>query len=347
MKKILSLLVALILAASCFAVCASASRPEAFPDKVKDGEELTLYPASMLLPIFSSSSGEKLRVFYEGELIPGNLFSWSSSDTSVVRVDQTGALTAVAPGTAVITVTDDDLTAESIITVVSDDDFARLADLEATEIDLPFYSETVGIGPLCGAQPVILKRFINPPSCGGNQPDPNDLIVSEGWTYSFAVVYKFSVHNQQTICFISSPSTAEGDHAANAYLAVYDPYFFLWNYSKGSAANPFGSLSVTFYEENYFYLVVTPINHTDDTNSGNICLYVYDNEMPYAYGDVNRDHSVTSTDALLTLRAAMGMIELDSAQQFLADLSGNGLVETDDALLILREVLHLYNSTEH
>lgn len=341
MKKIVSLIIALILALSCFAPAAFAARRVSVPEQVRDEEGLALFPSSMLLPMFSSSSGEKLRAFYNGELVSANAFEWSSSDTNVVRVTQTGALTAVAPGSAVVTITDGDSSAEAVVTVVEDDDFARLADLEATEIDLPFYSQEVGIGPLCGAQPVILKRFINPPSCGGGEPDPNALIASEGWTYTYAVIYKFRVSNMQTINFVSSPSTSEGPNAANAYLSIYDPYFFLWNYSKGTTANPFGLLSVTFYEDNEFYLVITPIYHTDDTNSGNICLYVYDSEWPFAPGDVNMDHSVTSIDALMVLRAAMGMAQLTAEQEHYADVSGNGLIETNDALMIMRRTLGL------
>lgn len=346
MKKILSLMLSAILLFSCSAVNASMARP--FMQDCKDcaeyrtDDELSLYPSSMVLPMFSSSSGEKLRVFASGEMIPPELFIWSSSDPGVVEVTQDGALKAIAPGTAVISISDGYDHAESQITVVDSESFTTIRDLTPTELSLPFYSDQVGIGPLCGAEPVILKRFIKPPSCGGGEePDPNAYIASEGWTYTYAVFYKFHVSNGQTICFDTSASNGPGAHAANAYVIVYDPYFNIWDYSKGNYNDPYGDLTITFYEDGDFYLAITPITHTDDSNSGNICLYAYDITQPYSLGDVDNDHFVTSTDALIVLRAAMGLAELSDDRAALADFNGSGSVGSDDALSILRLVMGL------
>ena len=136
MKKIFSIVIALILAFSCMAVTASSPSKSA---AVSDDAGLSLFPSSMLLPMFSSSSGERLRVLYDGELVPADLFRWESSDPGVVTVTQDGGLHAVAPGSAVIRAyEDDDEYAESVITVVDDEATATLADLEPIELDLPF-----------------------------------------------------------------------------------------------------------------------------------------------------------------------------------------------------------------
>ena len=353
MKRILSIMLAAVMLLSCAWVSArpvtgaegthaAACDAGAYDASICDAsEELSLYPSSMELPMFSYSSGEKLRVFSYGEIVPAEFFAWESSDTGVVRVDQSGYLTAVAPGEAVVRISDGDGgCAESFITVVDDEATPRLMDLDYEVLETPFYSTEVGIGPLCGGQPVAIKRFINPPGCGGGaEPDPNAFIVSEGWTYTYAVVYKFHVTDGLTLRF--ETSAAPGDTASNAYICVFDPYSYLWAYNGGDAADPYGKLTVSFYEEADFYLVISPRDHTDDAGSGNICLYVYDVTQPYAAGDVDGDHYVTALDALTVMRAAMGLAELDEESAALADIGGDGFVGSDDALTIMRIAMGL------
>lgn len=340
MKKILSLLLILMLSFASVAVDAEA--PGAGHKDLKD-DGITLFPAVMDLPMFSTSSGERLRVMQDGAVVPAGFFTWSSSDTGVVRVSQTGALTPVSPGTAVITVTDEDgETASSVVNVVPDDEFCTVADLEPIDLTLPYYCDEVGLGPLGGGTPVILKRFIVPPSCGDTpEPDPNAYIASNGWTYTYATLYRVHASYGQTIRFEASQSGSAGPHAANAYLCLFDMYFNLWSYSKGTASNPFGQLTLESYEDSDFYLAVMPIDHTQDSASGNIRLYVYDVTQPYAQGDVNRDHAVTSSDALIVLRSVMGVAQLPDGGFALADFNGDGSVSADDALAIIRTAMDL------
>lgn len=58
-------------------------------------------------------------------------------------------------------------------------------------------------------------------------------------------------------------------------------------------------------------------------------------------GDVDLDGEVTVADALLTLRAAMGLIGLTGEQQALADVDASGAADAADALLILRAAMGL------
>ena len=55
-------------------------------------------------------------------------------------------------------------------------------------------------------------------------------------------------------------------------------------------------------------------------------------------GDVTGDGTVDTTDALQILRCAMGLMELDDAQLALADYNGDGTVDSSDALAILRAI---------
>lgn len=67
----------------------------------------------------------------------------------------------------------------------------------------------------------------------------------------------------------------------------------------------------------------------------NVC-YSGDPGLDILMGDVNFDGEVNSEDALLTLRAALGIIEFTDEQMLRGDMNGDGEVRSDDALIILR-----------
>ncbi|MBR6006655.1 MAG: dockerin type I repeat-containing protein [Clostridia bacterium] len=58
-------------------------------------------------------------------------------------------------------------------------------------------------------------------------------------------------------------------------------------------------------------------------------------------GDIDFDGSVTVSDAVLALRAAMGIIELTNAQIAFGDVNGSGGCDISDAVLILRFAMGL------
>lgn len=60
-------------------------------------------------------------------------------------------------------------------------------------------------------------------------------------------------------------------------------------------------------------------------------------------GDVDGSGEVNITDALLALRAAMGVIELTPEQLAAADMNGSGTAEVSDAIIILRMAMGLLN----
>ena len=82
--------------------------------------------------------------------------------------------------------------------------------------------------------------------------------------------------------------------------------------------------------------------YTKDTSvsSGSDCGYVdnvyYVSSITPGDGDVNLDGFVTSEDALLALRYAMGMQDLSAEQIAQGDVNGDGQVTAEDALIILR-----------
>ncbi len=334
MKKTIAFIMCLLLTFVCLPV---SGMPAAYAGEdvrtntpVPAEEGLYLYPAEIAIPMFSSNFNERLWVYWDGELEQASLFSWSSSDTSVVTVTKNGYINPVAPGTAVITVSDDDETAQCVVTVVPDDDFARLQDLQITDINLPFYPEQVGIGPLCGGEAVILKRTIFTPSCSDDScPDPNDLLTETGWAYSYAVVFKFMAHNGHSYVF--NTSKYEGTGAAqNAYVLVYDQFFNLWAYSKGTTANPFGSVTLNSYEDSYFYVAITPITYTANAGSGYVNFQAYDVAQPdppqILLGDADCSGEVNFADISCMYLCLIGGAALTPQGELNADFDGDGSV---------------------
>ncbi len=74
---------------------------------------------------------------------------------------------------------------------------------------------------------------------------------------------------------------------------------------------------------------ITKPNVTDDPYGG------------YALGDVNGDGKINTLDAMLTLRTAVGVVDLDASQKVRADIDGNNKINTMDAMLILRRAVGL------
>ncbi len=60
-------------------------------------------------------------------------------------------------------------------------------------------------------------------------------------------------------------------------------------------------------------------------------------------GDVDSDSKISSTDALVVLKASVGSTKLSDAQKTVADLDGNSKVNSADALIILKIVVGNYN----
>ncbi len=58
-------------------------------------------------------------------------------------------------------------------------------------------------------------------------------------------------------------------------------------------------------------------------------------------GDVDGDGIATSTDSLLVLKYAVGIVHLDSEQVQAGDVNDDGFVDALDALLILKSAVHL------
>ena len=76
-----------------------------------------------------------------------------------------------------------------------------------------------------------------------------------------------------------------------------------------------------------------------ETTDGSVTIKVH-----YLKGDVNNDGVVDSVDALMALRCALGIIDLDGPAFEAADVNGDGMIRSDDALMILRYALGIISS---
>lgn len=68
-------------------------------------------------------------------------------------------------------------------------------------------------------------------------------------------------------------------------------------------------------------------------------LLIVGMNFPFTVGDVNMDEKMTSADALLVLRNAVGAAEQEDFESFLSDFNGDGNVTSADALMILRRAV--------
>ena len=88
--------------------------------------------------------------------------------------------------------------------------------------------------------------------------------------------------------------------------------------------------SITF---EYPQLGLFAIVYGDNSNNGN------GTTSEYEKGDIDNSGKVDLTDALLSLKAALGIIELDDEQAAAADVNGDNSVDLTDTVMILKIAL--------
>lgn len=72
-----------------------------------------------------------------------------------------------------------------------------------------------------------------------------------------------------------------------------------------------------------------------------VILPINASETALLAGDIDRDGSVTASDARLALRYSVGLEGFDGAQQFISDVDSNGKTDASDARTILRMAVGL------
>ena len=75
----------------------------------------------------------------------------------------------------------------------------------------------------------------------------------------------------------------------------------------------------------------------DDSNIDITVTYTAD----VILGDVNGDGFINANDALLILRYSLGLIDLNNQLEAAGDVNGDGFINANDALYVLRMSLGL------
>ncbi len=101
------------IAASSFGLSATAT----ITVTAKPVSAVVLTPASVSMQIGTTSSLQARTVDAEGGTLTGRAVSWTSSNTAVATVSQTGTITALSPGATTITATSEGRSAQSAVTV--------------------------------------------------------------------------------------------------------------------------------------------------------------------------------------------------------------------------------------
>lgn len=78
-----------------------------------------------------------------------------------------------------------------------------------------------------------------------------------------------------------------------------------------------------------------------------VASFQYGEKPAYTLGDVNNDGNIDAKDAVLVLRYAAKLTDLNSQQQLSADVNADGAIDAKDAVKILRYAAELITSFEN
>ena len=269
--------------------------------------------------------------------------SFESADTDIATVDENGVITGVSAGTTTVTITTEDGSFSDTIDVI-----------------------------VINTRYIFTEDFDNNPAGRWTRTSPNS---DNTWYFSsgsrahggaggyagsdsFDEDYPLTPNN-----YLISPSITLPDDISALTLSYYvscDGYtgehYTLYISTSGNSVSDFTevliseTLSNTVYEERTVDLsayagqtIYLAWRHHECTDVMSLLLdtisiigFPAAEPIP---GDVNNDGILTSDDALLILRHTLGLTELDESVLALADINGDGDVDISDALLTLRMVI--------
>lgn len=275
--------------------------------------------------------------------------SWESSDTSVLRVLSNGKVVAVGQGEAVITASVGECTSSVTITVTGE----QPGESGLTGVSLDRYTLTLYAGEEAEQLTATLK------------PEGTEAIIR--WTSSNQTAATVSQDGKVTplAAGVTVVTAAAGDYRASCIVTVQpervrvtgirfdEPTHTLmmgstvtlqpiiapddatvknltWVSSDEQTATVSRTGIVTALSVGETTITATTV---DGGYSAEIKIIV---TAAAQLGDVNGDGYIDAADALLCLRASVGLITLTPEQEAAADVNHDGLVDAGDAILILR-----------
>ena len=275
--------------------------------------------------------------------------SWKSSDNSVLRVLSNGKVIAVGQGEAVITASIGEATSSVTITVTGE----QPGESGLTGVSLDRYTLTLYAGEEAEQLTATLK------------PEGTEATIR--WTSSNQTAATVSQDGKVTplAAGITVVTAAAGDYRASCIVTVQpervrvtgirfdEPTHTLmmgstvtlqpiiapddatvknltWVSSDEQTATVSRTGIVTALSVGETTITATTV---DGGYSAEIKIIV---TAAAQLGDVNGDGYIDAADALLCLRASVGLITLTPEQEAAADVNHDGLVDAGDAILILR-----------
>lgn len=275
--------------------------------------------------------------------------SWKSSDTSVLRVLSNGKVVAVGQGEAVITASVGECTSSVTITVTGE----QPGESGLTGVSLDRYTLTLYAGEEAEQLTATLK------------PEGTEATIR--WTSSNQTAATVSQDGKVTplAAGITVVTAAAGDYRASCIVTVQpervrvtgirfdEPTHTLmmgstvtlqpiiapddatvknltWVSSDEQTATVSRTGIVTALSVGETTITATTV---DGGYSAEIKIIV---TAAAQLGDVNGDGYIDAADALLCLRASVGLITLTPEQEAAADVNHDGLIDAGDAILILR-----------
>lgn len=275
--------------------------------------------------------------------------SWKSSDTSVLRVLSNGKVAAVGQGEAVITASVGECTSSVTITVTGE----QPGESGLTGVSLDCYTLTLYAGEEAEQLTATLK------------PEGTEATIR--WTSSNQTAATVSQDGKVTplAAGVTVVTAAAGDYRASCIVTVQpkrvrvtgirfdEPTHTLmmgstvtlqpiiapddatvknltWVSSDEQTATVSRTGIVTALSVGETTITATTV---DGGYSAEIKIIV---TAAAQLGDVNGDGYIDAADALLCLRASVGLITLTPEQEAAADVNHDGLIDAGDAILILR-----------
>ena len=275
--------------------------------------------------------------------------TWESSDPSVLRVLSNGKVVAVGQGEAVITASIGEATASVTITVTGE----QPGESGLTGVSLDRYTLTIYAGEEAEQLTATLK------------PEGTEATIR--WTSSNQTAATVSQDGKVTplSAGVTVVTAAAGDYRASCIVTVQpkrvrvtgirfdEPTHTLmmgstvtlqpiiapddatvknltWVSSDEQIATVSRTGIVTALSVGETTITATTV---DGGYSAEIKIIV---TAAAQLGDVNGDGYIDAADALLCLRASVGLITLTPEQEAAADVNHDGLIDAGDAILILR-----------
>lgn len=308
---------------------------------------VTYFGISAPSQTLSVGSSSQIKVVTDEDYV-GHI-TWESSDTSVLRVLSNGKVVAVGQGEAVITASIGEATSSVTITVTGE----QPGESGLTGVSLDRYTLTLYAGEDAEQLTATLK------------PEGTEATIR--WTSSNQTAATVSQDGKVTplSAGVTVVTAAAGDYRASCIVTVQpervrvtgirfeEPTHTLmmgstvtlqpiiapddatvknltWVSSDEQTATVSRTGIVTALSVGETTITATTV---DGGYSAEIKIIV---TAAAQLGDVNGDGYIDAADALLCLRASVGLITLTPEQEAAADVNHDGLIDAGDAILILR-----------